>query len=195
MEKGTIVEDDSIALYSRIEGEIFYKNDQEVSNQFFKGHPDLYLGDDILNAKQVDDIKSSYELDTFIPKLIDPLDKTYEAQLNVYYDLCNCPKGNLVYVLVDAPETVLNDERRRLFYAMNVISEESTEFKRAVAHLEKLLTYKDIPEEERIIKIPVPRNDELIEKMKKKAPRLREWLYEFEKKHLNLYPKDINLAV
>jgi hypothetical protein len=189
MTKGILCEDDSIALYSKVEGNIYFKNDKQLENEWFTGHPDIYLGDDILNADEVDDIKSSFELDTFIPKLIEIPDKGYEAQLNVYFDLCNCSKGNIVYTLVDAPFSVLESEKRKLLYSMDVISEESPEYLKMVLELERNLTFQDIDYRERIIKIPVHRNEELIQKMKDKVPVLRNWLQDFHTKHMNLYPK------
>ena len=191
MDKGIQAEPESIKLYSLVEGKLFYKNEEKLENEWFTGHPDIFLGDNIMNADQVDDIKSSYELDTFMPKLIESVDKSYEAQMNVYYDLCNCQGGNLVYCLVDCPESVLENEKKKLLYSMNVISEISPEYLIAVAELEKLLLFPDIDYRERVIKINVPRNDELIQKMKDKVPVLRQWLQDFHEKHMNLYPKSI----
>lgn len=189
MEKGTMVEDDSIRLFSMLEGELYFKNEQQIENQYFKGHPDLFIGDDIYHATEVNDIKSSWELDTFTPKLIEGIDKTYEAQLNVYYDLTGASNGNLVYCLVSAPESIVLSEKRRLLYSMDVVTEESPAYVKAAKELEKMMIFDDIPPDERIIKINVPKNEELIEKMKNKVPKLREWLYNFEKKHLSLYSK------
>lgn len=190
MDKGIQAEPESIKLYSLVEGKLFYKNEEKLENEWFIGHPDIFLGDNIMNADQVDDIKSSYELDTFMPKLIESVDKSYEAQMNVYYDLCNCKEGNLVYCLVDCPESVLENEKKKLLYSMNVISEISQEYLIAVAELEKLLLFPDIDYRERVIKINVPRNDELIQKMKDKVPVLRKWLQDFHEKHMSLYPKN-----
>lgn len=189
MEKGIVCEDDSIMLYSKVEGVLYSKNEEPLENDYFTGHPDLYLGENIYNADCVDDIKSSYELDSFIPKMIEGADKGYEAQLNVYYDLCNAPIGNLVYCLVNAPDSVLFQEHEWLLRNGQYISAESPDFIKAWAEKEKMLVFDDIDYRERVIKIPVPRNDELIEKMKAKVPIFRQWLEDFEKKHLNLYPK------
>lgn len=189
MDKGKICEQDSIDLYSRVEGKLFYKNEDQLENDYFTGHPDIFTGEDILHAEEVNDIKTSWEMDTFTPKIIEAVDKAYEAQLNVYYDLCNAPGGNLVYCLVSAPPGILEAEMRKLLWNMNVISEDSPEFKKAAAELEHLMVFEDIDYRERVIKIPVPRNDELIEKMKSRVPQFRQWLQDFHEKHMNLYPK------
>jgi hypothetical protein len=189
MTKGIACESDSIKLYSLVEGKLYYKNDESLENDWFTGHPDIFLGDNILNAEEVSDIKSSWELETFMPKLIEKIDAGYEAQLNVYYDLTGAQGGHLVYCLVDAPLGQVEAEKKKLLWSMDVISEESPDYKKAAAELEKLMLFPDIDYRERVIKIPVPRNDELIEKMKAKVPILRQWLSEFEQKHLSQYPK------
>ena len=189
MDKGKQVEEESIKLYSMVEGRIFYKNEDGLENDFFTGHPDIFTGDNIQNADEVDDIKSSWELDSFTPKLIETIDKGYEAQLNVYYDLTGAKTGNLVYCLVSAPIGIVENEKKKLLWSMDVISEFSPEYLRASEELEKLMTFEDIDYRERVIKIPVPKNEELIQKMKDKVPILRNWLQEFHEKHMNLYPK------
>ncbi len=73
--------------------------------------------------------------------------------------------------------------------SMNVVSEESPEYIEAAEELEKLLTFPDIDYRERVIKQPIQRNDELIEKMKAKVPIMRNWLAEFEKIHMKMYQK------
>lgn len=189
MEKGTMVQTESIKLYSRVEGKIFTENNDQLENDFFTGKPDVFFGKTILKAEEVDDMKNSWELDTFMPNLIEKVDKGYEAQLNVYYDLTGAKGGNIVYTLVSAPINIVEGEKRKLLYSMNVISEESPEYLRAAAELEKLMIFDDIDYRERVIKVPVPRNDELITKMKSKVPIFRQWLSDFDKKHMALYPK------
>lgn len=189
MDKGTQVEPESIQLVSKVEGKLYFKNEQRLENDFFTGHLDIYAGESVFNAEEVNDIKSSWELDTFTPKLIETADKGYEAQLNVYYDLTNAPGGNLFYCLVSAPFGIVESEKKKLLWSMDVISEESPEFILAAAELERLMVFEDIDYRERVIKIPVPRNDELIAKMKSKVPIFRQWLADFHEKHMSQYPK------
>jgi len=189
MDKGIICEPDAIDLFSRVEGKLYYKNEDELENEWFRGHPDIFAGDNIQNADEVSDIKCSWELDTFIPKLVDGLDKAYEAQLNVYFSLTGAQSGAIVYCLVSAPSNIVESEKYSLLRRMNVATEDNPDFKKACEEVEKNMIVEDIDYRERVIKIPVVRNDELIEKMKVKVPILRKWLSDFEKKHMNLYPK------
>jgi hypothetical protein len=84
---------------------------------------------------------------------------------------------------------IVESEKKRLLWAMDVISEESPAYKKAVEELEKLMIFEDIDYRERVIVQPVERNEELIQKMKDKVPVLRQWFKDFHEKHMNLYPK------
>lgn len=189
MTKGKLAEEDAITLYSRVEKRLYFKNQQQLENDWFTGHPDLGDHEDIMQALEVDDIKNSWEMDTFTPKLLEETDRGYVAQLNVYFSLTGAQQGAIVYCLVDCPESVLMDEKRRLLYSMNVISDESPEYKEAESELVRQLTFQDIDYRERVIKKIVHRDEELIEKMKAKVPVFRQWLAEFHEKHMKQYPK------
>lgn len=189
MDKGIQAEPESIKLLCRVEGVIYFKNEEPLQNEWFTGHPDIFIGENIQNAIEVSDIKTSWELDTFMPKLIEEADKGYTAQLNVYFDLTGAKSGAIVYALVSAPDIIIESEKYALLRRMNVISEESPEYLRAVEEMTKLMVFDDIDYRERIIKIPVQKDEELIQKMKDKVPILREWLKGFHAKHINQYPK------
>ena len=156
-----------------------------MENEWFTGHPDLFSED----GNEVGDIKSSWDLETFMPKLIEEPDKAYVAQLNCYYSLTGAQGGFLAYCLVSAPINIIESEKRSLLFKMNVISELSPDYVKAAQELEHLMVFEDIPPEERVIKIPVPRDEALIQKMKDKVPKMRQWLKDFHEKHMSLYPK------
>lgn len=187
MDKGILAEPESIQLLSFVEGELFFKNEKPVENEWFTGHPDLILEKD--GEILVYDIKTSWELDSFMPKLIEEPDKSYVAQLNCYYSLLGAQGGAIAYCLVSAPEQILEAEKRKLLFSMNVATELSPEFLKAWEEQEKLMVFEDIDERERVIVQKVPRDEELIQKMKDKVPVLRKWLSDFYQKHQNLYPK------
>lgn len=189
MDKGILCEEDAITIYSRAEKKLYVKNQQRLENEWFTGHPDISDHEDIMQASEVDDIKCSWEMETFTPKLLEEVDKGYDAQLNVYFDLTGAKSGAIVYCLVSAPENMVLEEQRKLLYRMNVVSEESPEFKEAAAEMAHLMVFEDIDYRERVIKKPIVRDDELIEKMKAKVPRLREWLADFDALHMRQYPK------
>jgi hypothetical protein len=194
MLKGTEGEEESIALFGRVENKSFHKNEIQLENDVFKGHLDVFEGENILQAVSVWDLKTRWELETFLPKLAEEVDNGEYLQLQVYFDLSGAQYGGIANTLIDCPFSILEDEKRKLLFSMNVVSDMSPEYVKAAADLEKLLTFPDIDYRERVIKQEVRRNDEIIEKMRAKAPRMREWLHDFHKKHMKHYPKHAILA-
>ena len=55
IEKGLMVEEDGITHYSRVKKRFFKKNIDHLSNEFIKGTPDLFDGDDIRHAEIITD--------------------------------------------------------------------------------------------------------------------------------------------
>jgi hypothetical protein len=189
IEKGNVCEPESINLYSMVEGIIYEKNEQQLENDWFTGHPDLYLGDDIYHAEEVDDIKTRWSIESFMPKLIEKVDNGEVCQMNVYYSLTGAKRGAIVNTLVSAPSYMVEEGVYYALKKLNAATEYSPEAIETVNEVKLNMIFEDIHPRERVIKTPVPRNDELIEKMKAKVPVFRKWLADFEQKHINLYPK------
>jgi len=180
MEKGTLQEEESITLYSLVTKKFHRKNTETIENDFFIGTPDLFDGPEIRKAKKVLDIKTSWDVFTFFNVFADPLNKKYEWQLQAYMDLTGATSANLVYCLVDTPVHLINDAKRKLQWAMNVIDPEANpEFLKQCAQIEKNMTFKDIPMEERYFEFNFSRNDEMIERAHTRVKECREFLNEF----------------
>lgn len=186
MEKGTLVQADSIFMYSKVVGEIFYENTQHLTNEWFCGTPDLSNSEDIMQASQVDDMKNSYLLSSFDDKTVESVTKAQKCQLNVYYSLTGAQKGNIVHALMSLPEQQFKKECDRLLWRManngEIATEYAPEYIEAVEKLKKKFFYDHMPENERIFIQPVPRDETLIDEMKVKVPILRQWLADYHEK-------------
>lgn len=179
MEKGTDVEEDSITLYSRVKKKFFKKNKDVIANDFFEGTPDLFEGESITKADVITDIKSPWDIFTFFSVLSKPLNKDYEWQLQGYMDLTGAEMGKLAYCLVNAPLKLINDEKRKLEWRMGVIDTDADpEYLAACEEIDRLMTYDDIPIEERWVEFTVPRNQEMIDSAHEKIELCREFLNE-----------------
>jgi hypothetical protein len=189
MEKGTIVQPESISMYSAVEGKLFTENTDNLQSECFTGTPDLYLGDDIYHAEQVDDMKNSFLLSNFIDKTVEKVTPEQKCQLNVYFDLTGASGGNIVHALVSLPPEMFQKECQKLFFRMSnngeIATEYAPEYIFEVERLKKKYLYDHIPPEERIFKQPVERDDELIKKMKDKVPVLRKWLEDYHNSRIN----------
>jgi len=176
--KGLQVEEDSITLFSRMTKTFYKKNESRISNEFICGTPDLYQGDSIENAELIIDIKSSWDIFTFFRSANDSLNKRYYWQLQAYMALTGATKSKLVYCLINTPDAMLQDEKRRLMYKMNVISELDKDYNDACDEIDRLGIYDDIPMSERFFEIEVLRNDIDIEKLYNKVKECRIWMNE-----------------
>ena len=185
MEKGVLVEEESITLLSRVWKKMLYKNEERLSNDFITGLPDIFEGENITNADTITDIKSSYDLFTFISKIGDTLDKDYFYQLQGYMALSGAKQAYIAYCLVNTPEHIIAGEKYRLFKAMNCISEESPEYIKEAMKIEKNMIFDDIPKEERVLIFSVQRDDEIIKTIYQRVIKARLYLTQLEQTHLN----------
>lgn len=178
MRKGIEVEQESINLLSLYFKRPFSKNNNRFSNDFISGHPDI-IDDGII------DIKSSYDLWTFIGNLPDKLDSLYYWQMQSYMWLTNKSKATISYCLVNTPDSIIQQEKYYLLKNMDVISEESPEFVREAMKIELNMKFDDIDIKERVLLFNVDRNEDDILKIQYKVEKAREFLHEIEEKHLN----------
>ena len=178
--KGNLVEKDAIDLLSFIDDKIYEKNGKRITNDYLSGTLDIFEGESITNANHVIDIKSSWDLESLIRSKMRPINKLYWAQMQGYLALTGAKTGELCYLLVNTPEVLIMDEKRRLMYSMNVATDEDPEYLKKAAKLEFSMTFDDLPVNRRIARFPVERDDDFIEKAYKRVELCRKWLVELD---------------
>jgi hypothetical protein len=186
IKKGTTVEEDSLDLISKLDNQLYKKNEERLQNEWLTGIPDTFLGESITTARWIEDIKSSWDMETFLPNIGKELDSDYEWQLQGYFDLTGAPKGAISFCLVNTPESLKNDEKYRLLKQLDVATEEDPLYKEMAALIDLNCTFDDIPENERRIRFIVERDDARIEKIHKKVGRARKWLADYHKDHMKI---------
>lgn len=190
MVKGTITEDDAIKLFSVLDGKLYLKNTERISNEYISGTPDLFSGDGLTDSEEIVDIKSCWDIFTFL-KNVDELE-TAEDQRNVsyywqiqgYLALTGAKIGTLAFCLVNTPDSIIEGEKYNLLRRMDVATEEDPSYK---IELQKLIAnrkFDDIPFEDRLLTYSIERNDEDIAAIYKRVAKCREFLAEFEERHM-----------
>jgi hypothetical protein len=179
MKKGIEAEQDSIDLLSMYLKLPFSKNEERFKNDFITGLPDIINGDSII------DIKSSYDLWTFLGNIPDKLDNLYYWQMQSYMWLTGTRKATIAYCLVNTPESIIQQEKFYLLKKMDVISEESPEFIKEAMKVEFNMTFDDISINERILTFNVNRSEDDILRIENKVIKARTFLQELEQTHLN----------
>jgi hypothetical protein len=183
--KGKMVEDESIMMLSRIDSLTYTKNDTRFKNTHLTGEPDIIVSKEG-NFYKIIDIKSSYDFATLLSNLGSPLNSLYRYQVQGYMALTGASEAEICYCLVNMPQELINSEKKRLFYATNSVTEDNPEYLRQVSKLENNMTFDEVPIKERLLRFPVPRDEEMINKIYKRVEACREWLEEFDKIHSEL---------
>ncbi|VDH16732.1 Uncharacterised protein [Algoriella xinjiangensis] len=158
LEKGIHQEASSIQLLNEVHGLDLTKNSKRFVNDYFSGEPDL------IHNNEVYDIKSSWEFTTFPMMDEEVKNQAYYYQLQCYMDLLGFKKSKLIYVLVDTPDVLIQDELYRVSRKLGVFDEELSFDLPAELELEieRNLKYEDIPKAQRIKIFDVERNDKVI---------------------------------
>lgn len=146
MDKGIIVEDQSIKLYNDVFFTEYEKNTERKTNEWLTGECDIFTGSKII------DIKSSWSLATFPATSDDGKDKGYEWQLRAYMMLWNVDESEIAYCMVNTPDELIKFEQEELHF---------------VDH---------IPENLRVTVVPYQRDKDLEEKIKVKVDAARSYL-------------------
>lgn len=167
--KGLAVEEDSITLLSRVKKQFFKKNEERKENEFITGEVDIQI-------PSLYDTKSCWDLHTFMAAKTSQLKKDYKYQMLGYCELYDQPFGTIAFTLIDTPQGLIEEEKRRLFYKMNVPTMENPDYIEACEQLQKEMTFQDIPMEDRLHEVIVKRHPEEMESVYTRVPIWREFL-------------------
>lgn len=143
MEKGSIVEDQSIALLNEVLFANFVKNTERKTNDWITGECDIFSG------VKIHDIKSPWSLATFPATVFAGRDKDYEWQLRGYMMLWDCDQSEIDYCMVNTPDELIRFEDVSMHY---------------VDHIDPTL---------RVTRVPYVRDKSLEDKIKTKVDAAR----------------------
>lgn len=168
--KGLMVEESAIALLSKVHGDFYTKNDEWFSNQYISGTPDI-IQDGIIR-----DIKSSWDANTFPMFETELPNKHYFYQMQGYMWLTDCEIAYVDYVLIDTPDQLIEDEKRRTAWKMGLLDDVSPEYLEACEQIDKTHRFSQIPDELRVKSFEIKRDEDVIESMKSRILEAREYL-------------------
>lgn len=114
MEKGTIVEDESIALYNSVFFTDYTKNTERRENDWLTGECDIFTG------RKIIDIKSSWSIATFPATSTAGIDKNYEWQGRAYMMLWDVDEFENAFCLVNTPDELIGYEDPDLHYVDHI---------------------------------------------------------------------------
>lgn len=103
IEKGNLVEDDSIELLNEVRGLSLVKNKERRNNEWITGECDLFDG----ISGEGYDIKSAWSLATFplcMEDVAESQRKLYDWQMRGYMWLWDAPRWHVAYCMVSTPD-------------------------------------------------------------------------------------------
>ncbi len=175
-EKGNICEHEGVKMANRVLGWDLsdeYINSIEFSKK--RSINDYLTGEmDVNTPDLLADIKCPWDIHTFPFFSADVPSKSYYWQMQGYMFLTGHDRAELVYCLVDTPENLIQDEIRRRTWQSNVIEltpEQEDEIRDS-------MVFSDIPENMRVRRWVIEKNEADIEKIKDHVFLAREYLDE-----------------
>lgn len=197
LEKGIVKEETSLTAYSTYLGKPFFKNEKFFKNDFICGTPDNC-------TDKVRDIKTSWDYSTFPLYDKEIKNADYVAQLNGYMELTGLKSAELIYCLVDTPFKQINDEIRKLDWKYSVLDGNGDIIKdfiplivetvqnmiytqkgledfcleSPIVELHWFEDFREIPKNLRVKVFQIKKDDALIEKIKSRIIKAREYMSE-----------------
>lgn len=200
VQKGKHREEDSITLVSRYFKKMFKKNDVRLTNDYLTGEVDIFDGESIQAATHTIDTKTSWSMQTFF-KSKKAIDKMYYWQGQGYMALTGASKHTVAHCLVNSPDYVITDEKKKIAYSMHVLDPSTRENEEYVQkckqveinHIFDIQEFMneypwfefdndvnhwawDVPAMQRIHIQTFERNDEEIERLYKRIDDCREFI-------------------
>jgi len=175
IQKGLMVEEDSITLLSRFKKQMFRKNETRLQNEYITGTPDLFIGENIEEAIHVIDAKSSWDIFTFYKAKSEEINKLYYWQLQSYMWLTGAKSADLVYCLINTPDVLITDQKRKFMWNAGILDENPITDE-VFAEIEKDCLFDDIPLSERIHIKPVEYCESDIERLKIRIEDCRDYI-------------------
>lgn len=169
IEKGIVVEDESIKLASRVYDWLDVDIDKpkiRLSNDYIGGEPD------VLSKTVLGDVKSSWSGNTFYPVYFQSelKNKSYYYQMMSYLWLSGMDQCELVYCLTNTPEYMIEDMiKRESWQKMAFPSNRDKDMETIEAEVEERVrgqhVFDHIEDKNRVKRFLMQRDDQVIEQM------------------------------
>ena len=157
MDKGNMVEDESISFAGRVLNADIIKNEQRYENELLIGTPDVITEDYVI------DVKNSWDCFTFPLFYENVPNKDYFYQAQGYLALTGLHHYKLIYTLLDTPDSLIEREFK---YASELDYDTFA----------KDYRYNEISEAYRIKIFEIERDEEIIEAISQRVTECREYI-------------------
>ena len=195
MINGTLVEFDSLLTLIQAENKPYQPNindldeQEEISNEYLKGRPDAFLGNSLMEATEIPDIKSRFDYPTFLKKIHIPISKAERYQVATYCLISGAKEGFIADCLSNVHDEVKEGLKYRLLRKLEgkIATEESPLFKKQWDVISRSCNFDMLTPKQRVFK----RNVELFSEYEKQflydqVKRGRDFLERFHEQRMKL---------
>jgi len=175
VQKGIMVEEQSITLLTDHTNVLYRKNKENLYNEWLTGTPDIVNDDFVVDIKSAWDFWSFHKAEGVFTK--SGLLTDYGWQLMGYMMLTGKKKAMLAYCLVNTPtEMVMSMEYSARWKFQGL--DENPDYDKYCEELRKLHTFDDMPKEERVRLWNLAYDEERIQQLKSRVELVRKYLKE-----------------
>lgn len=190
LEKGTMAEPEAIKFLSKVDGIEYEKNEELFENDWFKGVPDIILYDENDDPYKIIEVKTSYDLPSFIVSMLRAELPRNLYEIMGYMDILKCKEGEIVHVLVDMPEKIVAFHEKRLKERYNWLEISEDVATGRIERTKSDMEYSGIPDEYKVFKRSISINGHIMKAAKNRVRTARKWMAKvdaaFTKKQINL---------
>jgi len=187
MRKGKEAETEAVALLSIHDSELYLTHKDRIENDYLSGEIDTYLGDDVMSAKNVTDIKNAFDYPTFLKKIHTGLENGQEEQLQGYGDITGAKELYIANTLVSASGEILEEMKYKVAKKFGAITTESPDFLEEWKKWYRSMVFSDMNPKKRVNKIKVePFSEIRRQQVYDRVKVCREWLNNFHEQRIKL---------
>lgn len=176
---GTLKEKYVIGLIKEHRGIEIFRNKMKMKNDYLAGVPDAFDDEDWKKSLFVHEIKTTSNRVKFLNKKRYPVTIHNYLQVQGYMALTDKKKAVIHHCLVDYPESVISEQRNKLFDYFCTDGYETETFLDAWKEMEAQLRFSNMNPSDRLFSCYIDRDENVIEKIYKKVRLCREWLNDY----------------
>jgi hypothetical protein len=184
LDKGNLAEDSAIDFLSKTDGVKYMKNERVISNPYFKGKPDILItvGDRMKDVVGLKEIKIPYDYPSFLRLYDNPMSKQNSWQMQGYMDILKLDEAELIHCLVNMPESMIEARMDDISERCFILGIPDEEIKQRCDFLRSNMTYDNIPDELKLIRITLQKNSLRIKEARSRVKLARKWITDLHDK-------------
>lgn len=184
--KGSKAEKSAFELIKRVTGKQLFRYKSYLRNDYLKAQMDVIDAKKIEDAKIVIDIKNPFSQFNFM-KIVSAKEviRRDNFQMQGYLDITGKDHGEIYYCLSDFSDDLIEEQRKQMVEVLCPDGIITAQFEEEWSYAENSMKFNHIPDEERVIRYKIERDNTIISKIHEKVEFCRNWMAEFEEKHMN----------